>query len=291
MVMQEIAWNRSYGWLVMLLLLLGLFLLASPAQAAVCGDGTCEFPSENDVSCAQDCGCASLNECTDNGGAVLGSICSCDDDCVSGICCDDADTVCGVVDPIDECPLEPLSGCKQATRSSIGFKNKGNNQSKLRWKWQRGEFTDMAEFRDPVNTTDGQFLICGYHESAENQLIIRAAIAPKQFCGDDDSRPCWSKRGDDDLQYRDKDKDALIWSIAQLRLTAGEEEEAAIQLMSKKGSGMFSSELSKDDMLEGSMTMQFIIRDSITGQPTGCWESVFDDPRLNRPGSFKAMQR
>ena len=265
--------------------LLGAFILAgaSPAQA-VCGDAICDFPTEDDFNCAIDCGCAALSECTENGGAVPGSICNCDADCVSGICCDDADTVCGVVDPIVECPSGPLPLCKQAAKSSISFKNVGNDKSKLKWKWFKGAATDISEFRDPVNTTDGQFLFCGYDSSGEQQPLLRAAVAPQQFCSG--GADCWAQKNGSIYQY--KENDDGIWSVAKVQLKAGENEKAAIQLQAKKGSGVFAGSLSVDDELVPPVTVQFIVRDSATNTITECWDATYNTPKKNLDGVFKA---
>jgi len=62
---------------------------------AACGDGCCTG-IEDDIGCAEDCGCAAVAFCGDFQEAPYG--CWCDPCCVDlgpGVCCDDADTVCG----------------------------------------------------------------------------------------------------------------------------------------------------------------------------------------------------
>ena len=64
-------------------------------MGSMCGDGICD-PGENATDCAQDCGCAAGTPNSCGGEAPFG--CQCDVCCFDfGDCCDDADTVCGVI--------------------------------------------------------------------------------------------------------------------------------------------------------------------------------------------------
>lgn len=65
-------------------------------DASPCGDGVCDFASETDANCPQDCGCAAI-ACAVDVAAPGGCLCDvCCADPVLMDCCDDADTACGI---------------------------------------------------------------------------------------------------------------------------------------------------------------------------------------------------
>lgn len=67
----------------------------TPDCACICGDGLCDLETENEVTCAADCGCAAAG-CGTTDPAPSGN-CYCDSGCLGwGDCCSDACTICGI---------------------------------------------------------------------------------------------------------------------------------------------------------------------------------------------------
>src|SRR5262245_40763789 len=78
------------------------------------------------------------------------------------------------------CTATPQAGCRLPFvphKSSLSFKQTGHTDPDdiYTWRWRPGSATDLADFGDPLTTTD--YALCFYDQSARPQPFI-ANVAP-----------------------------------------------------------------------------------------------------------------
>jgi hypothetical protein len=78
------------------------------------------------------------------------------------------------------CAPAPAAGCRQPFtphRSSLAFKQTGHTDPDdiYTWRWQAGSATTVADFGDPLATTD--YVLCIYDQSARPQPVV-GNVAP-----------------------------------------------------------------------------------------------------------------
>jgi DNA-binding beta-propeller fold protein YncE len=77
--------------------------------------------------------------------------------------------------PAGGCQSAPIGGCRQAGRSLLQLRAEPGRE-KLKWKWLKGDATDVNAFGNPVSGATG-YAVCIYAGTA-NQLVFEAEIAP-----------------------------------------------------------------------------------------------------------------
>jgi hypothetical protein len=115
------------------------------------------------------------------------------------------------------CTPTPQAGCRQPAvphESSLWFKQTGHTDPDdiYTWRWRGGSATAIADFGDPLTTTD--YVLCFYDQSARPQPIIaNLAVAATG----------WRALGTGYKRY-----DHSSRPLRQLRLHAGPDGKAAI---------------------------------------------------------------
>ena len=175
--------------------------------------------------------------------------------CVSGVCigdsmlcgngtvesgcgeeCDDGNTIsgdgCSATCQIEFiCSPTPLVDCRRPFvpgKASFQLKDKTPDTSDvLGWKWLKGLRTTVADFGNPITTTD--YLLCVYDAG----VLKLSALAPA--AGVCHGKPCWKATGPKGFKY--KDKDASPDGITLILLKEGTDGKAKI-LVKGKGTNL-----------------------------------------------------
>jgi 6-phosphogluconolactonase (cycloisomerase 2 family) len=136
-------------------------------------------------------------------------------------------------DLLVDCPPEPAAGCIGETgtgRGSLVIKNVGGSpapRTKLLWRWRDGEATTVADFGDPIASTD--HVLCIYDATPGDGLLLRRVVRTGP-CG---QGSCWTVLPDGRLRY--KDKTQLPDGVKSVKATPGPDGAAEIQLKSRNG--------------------------------------------------------
>jgi hypothetical protein len=112
-----------------------------------------------------------------------------------------------------------------AGKALISLQDKSpDTKDQWQWTWAKGAATTKAEFGDPVNADD--YVVCLYDGSGLRATLTAPAGG---LCA---NKPCWSSKPKG-FQY--KDKDATPTGVTQLKLGAGTDGKAKIQVKGKGG--------------------------------------------------------
>src|SRR5262245_14418426 len=150
------------------------------------------------------------------------------------------------------CGPEPLAGCRSATGGKTGLlikdlSNDGKDQIVV--KWDRVPATAVADFGDPLTTTDYTF--CLYDR--EGALLLSAAAPAGRLC---DGKPCWSAIRDG-FRYRDRQKG--LDGLTQVQLDADRNGDAKLTVTGK-GPNLSLPALPLPD---GQLVSQLVARDGL----------------------------
>ncbi len=225
------------------------------------------------TSCDEDADTCTIDECDGNGTCgFLANVAVCGDGDVDADCgeqCDDHNTnggdgcspTCQLEGELT-CASGPLSGCRRpfvSGKASILLK-KGATGAKdqIKWKWAAGTRTTLAEYGNPLATTDYQ--VCVYDQTG---LVLDATAPAGGICA---GKPCWKPTGLSGYRY--KNKSLAPDGIHQLALRTGADGKAKIQLA---GRGALLA-VPATAGLSQPVTVQ--IHSSI-GR---CWEAVYSVP-------------
>ncbi|MEE8310868.1 MAG: hypothetical protein V3R77_01335 [Candidatus Binatia bacterium] len=172
------------------------------------------------------------------------------------------------------CDVVPAAGCATAEpgRSSLQFTVKGGSRDKLKWKFNKGAATTLAEFLDPVGSPAATYSACFY--DAGGKIVEGVALAQGMCSG----KPCWKASGTKGFKY--KDKLAKAGGVTGMKLKTGSEGRTQVQVRGKGGSlglplGPYSLPL----------TAQLIADNGIV---TNCWQNVFSATTKNTLTGLKA---
>lgn len=151
--------------------------------------------------------------------------------------------------------------------------NAGNTRDQIKWTWNRGAQTLVAEFADPPNSS-ATYRVCLYDASGNPQPLLDADVPPGGTCG---RKPCWkaTARG-----FVYKNKPGVPDGVVRLTLNAGADGRAKIQA-SAQGANLQTPALP----LTLPVTAQLVIVD---GASTQCWQTTFTAATANQPSLFKA---
>src|SRR6185436_13546063 len=128
------------------------------------------------------------------------------------------------------CAPVPASSCRHARvrASTIKIRNETTStHDQIRWRWSRGDQTDLSDFMSPVNGM-ATYRLCAYDSSVNPQPLFEADVPAGgtpagAVCG---TRPCWKASGTSAFIYRDKD--GTPDGIVKLKLKAGATGRAKI---------------------------------------------------------------
>lgn len=168
------------------------------------------------------------------------------------------------------CAPSPLLGCKAPTavgRSQL-LLDRRHDDRKLKWRWQHGDATTLADFGDPIATDDYAF--CAYDESAGLPVLAFETLAPGAgLCA---AAPCWRAQGDSQFLYGDKEE-ATPLGLTALTLKHWHAGRARVGV---DAAGANLSSLPLPAPLPLRVQLQ-----ATTGS---CWEAVFSIAGATHPG-------
>ncbi|MCC6848964.1 MAG: DUF4215 domain-containing protein [Deltaproteobacteria bacterium] len=181
--------------------------------------------------------------------------------------CDDgnvlADDGCSATCALEPCGATPATGCRlpfvagKATLKAKGVV--GSAKSQLLWKWAPGAATTLGDFGDPTRSDD--YHLCLYDDG---ELVATTMIAAGGSCA---GKPCWKATGTSGFVF--KDKALTPDGAAQLKLRAGVDGKAAIQVTGK-GANLEAPALGA---LSGPVVVQLVRSGSSV-----CWQATYDAP-------------
>ena len=131
------------------------------------------------------------------------------------------------------CTPSPATGCKRPASPQATLQLKSGTkpkQSKLKWKWQKGSQTDLAELGDPTAATD--YTLCIFEPApmfSPNPALVVAADAPAG--GTCHGQPCW--RAVPGIGFAYQDRDRTPGGIDTIGLKAGPTGIARVQVSAK----------------------------------------------------------
>lgn len=167
-----------------------------------------------------------------------GSACDLDGQVCTSDTCDGAGTcTAGPCSPCCDagagCTPSPATGCKRPASPQASLQLKSGTkpeQNKLKWKWQKGSQTDLAEFGDPTAATD--YTVCIFEPApifSPNPALVVAADAPAG--GTCHGQPCWRAVPGIGFTYQDRDRTPS--GIDKIDLKAGPTGTARVQVSAK----------------------------------------------------------
>ena len=168
------------------------------------------------------------------------------------------------------------ASCKTAAagKAQLQIKDKTDDgKDRFKWKWNKGEATGTAEFRDPLTGTP-EIVFCLY-DSAGTRLLLNAVVAPGGTCGGKD---CWKATGTKGFKY--KDRAGTAGGITLIKLKEGDAGKAQVQVKAK-GANIATPVLP----LTGDVTAQLLIGDA---SGTVCFQTVYTTPTKNEADQYKA---
>ena len=149
-----------------------------------------------------------------------------------------------------------------------------NIRDQVKWTWNRGAQTVLAEFRDPPYSS-ATYRVCLYDASGNPQPLLEADIPPGGTCG---QNACWRPTGARGFVY--KNKLGFPDGVVNLTLKAGADGRAKVKATAK-GTNLQTPGLP----LTLPVTAQLVIVD---GASTQCWQTTFTAATINRPSLFRA---
>lgn len=172
------------------------------------------------------------------------------DQCQTGVC---------VAGPFG-CPAGPAIGCRQPTvpgaaQVQIKYNAANTSKTKLKFKWKKGQSTDVMDFGNPgLGTT--AYAVCLYHGST---LIYEASVP---------AGPGWTP-GTKGPKY--KDKAGSEEGVTKLALKAGPDGKAKAFVKADNKGGLMTLTETPPFAAPLQFTAQIINSDN------QCWEAQFDD--------------
>ncbi len=275
-------------------------------QTDVCADGSCgggdpvvcPLPDQchDPGVCDPLSGACSNPAKADGSGCTDGDVCTAGDACSAGVCvsggstcgngtleagcgeqCDDGNTVSGddcsatcQIEKVGGCWLTARTGCRLPTASGkaqLKLKNASDDaKDQLQWKWGKGAATALADFGDPLASTD--YALCVY----DGATLVASSLIPAG--GTCSGKPCW-KGNAKGFQY--KSKTLAPDGVAQLKLQAGAAEKAQVQLKAK---GVLMEMPPFGESTTGPVTVQLTQTSSAV-----CWQATYSAPFQKSDGT------
>lgn len=162
------------------------------------------------------------------------------------------------------CALTPVAGC----RTPVGFKKRlriSDKKDLVAWRWRTTGNVALADFGDPVNTTD--YSLCIYAGASPTRIMELRAPADGT-CG---TKPCWKARGPGGSKgFRYKDKDKTPDGVSRLVLRTSQAPLADIVLRARGTNILFPP----------MPLVQPVIAQLVKSNGPECWEAVYSAPPL-----------
>jgi hypothetical protein len=254
------------------------------ASGLACGD-----PAPSLCSAADTCdgaGACSANDFADGTACEDGDLCTTGDECTGGACmstptdCDDADPC-----TYDRCDAgtgdclqtdEPRPDCRAAAAQAFSVVNNpaSSKRNLLKWKWIKGEQTDLDEFGTPITAAQYDLCVFDFVASAPS-LATHMTLAPNAL---------WQSKKN---FFRYKDKTGALDGFVGMRLSAGTTGRAKLSLVAK---GLnLPAPVPVDQLhffeLDPHLTVQ------LSNDAGVCWSSEFDRPYKNTGIKFKTKRK
>jgi hypothetical protein len=240
------------------------------------GTGLCsDPPTTNGTSCDDGNGCTISDACT--AGSCVGSSITCGDSIVQAGCGEDCDIPGGGPNCTTDCHFlcgpTPQTGCRgpaQPQRGTVVLKDKSpDKKDALNWKYTKGAATTLADFGDPLTSTDYTF--CIYDQSVAPQPILLAHAPAGGTCG---TKPCWKaiKGG-----FKYDDKLLTPEGLQQVLLKSGAATKTKIVV---KGKGV--------DLPMPALPLTPTVTVQLKSETGVCWEAKFSAPQKNFTEQFRA---
>jgi hypothetical protein len=206
-----------------------------------------------------------------------GSICTEDDVCGGGVCggapvacaaCTQCDGTLGCVTaPADDCRQTPMPTAEVTVRTEAS-----GDTEWLRWRWARGEETTLGDLGDP--TTGDGYRFCVFDESGSTPVLLASAdVPPGGTCGEE---PCWLRRGERGMRFRDPAR--RHGGVERIDVRAGRDGQARVTV---RATG------ARLDV--PAPPMELPLRFQLQASTGVCWESVFSQSgaRQNAAGFYR----
>jgi hypothetical protein len=159
------------------------------------------------------------------------------------------------------CAAAPAVGC----RTPVTFKKRlkiSDKRDLVAWRWRTSGNIAIADFGDPLNTTDYSFCV---YAGASPTLIMELRAPVGGTCG---SKPCWKSRGSKGWRYKDKERtpDGIVKLV--LRTSAAPLSDIVLRA---RGTNIPIPPLN---------LTQPVIAQLVKGDGPECWEAVYSAPPL-----------
>ncbi len=179
---------------------------------------------------------------------------------------------------------EPSSACRlnAAGKGQLQIKDKTNdNADQIKWKWNKGDATATADFKDPV-AGSATYRFCIYEDVSGTPVkLVDLDLPPGGTCG---TKPCWKALGPpaSPKGFKYKDKTGTPDGVTGAKLKEGVTGKAQVQIKAK-GVNIAMPALP----LTGDVTAQLLIDDGIS---TECFQTTYTAPHTkNDAVQFKAQ--
>ncbi|MCC6763081.1 MAG: hypothetical protein IT293_00315, partial [Deltaproteobacteria bacterium] len=240
------------------------------------GTGVCsDPPTMNGTTCDDGNVCTIGDACT--GGTCDGNSITCGDGIVQGACGEDCDVPGGGPNCTPGCRFlcgpTPQAGCRGpalAGKGTVKLADKTpDKKDQLNWKYVKGAATTVADFGDPLTTTDYTF--CVYDSSARPQPILLAHAPAGGTCG---TKPCWKaiKGG-----FKYNDKLYTPDGLQQILLKSGAATKTKILV---KGKGI--------DLPMPTLPLTTMVTVQLKSESGVCWEARYSATQKNLAEQFRA---
>jgi hypothetical protein len=230
-----------------------------------CCDDSCVFDPVS-TPCDDATVCNGMEECDGAGNCGSGTTLDCDDSqpCTQDTC-----------DPILGCQSTsgPSATCLLPGKTSFDVTDKvDNSKDKIKWKWIKGEETFIADFGDPVVSTD--YALCVYDETASSPTLTTSLNLP--------ANGTWMPNN---KGFKYVDKTTAFDGVFKIQLKSGSAGKAKISFMAK-GAGINPALTPFDGAdfydQDGQVTVQLLNGIGI------CWSADLPVPALkNEVDRFK----
>ena len=178
----------------------------------------------------------------------------------------------GIPPPPPACAPAPMvCRASQSGKSLLRIRDVASNpDDRIKWRWGKGAATTLADYGNPVTTTD--YLLCVYNDGV---LVSSLTIDGGGQCG---SSPCWTQSA---TQFSYSNSALTPDGTLKAKLTQGLVGGTAKILLKGKGSG---TNVPAPASLTGTVDVQL---QKANGSP--CWGATYSPPFLKSDATnFKA---
>lgn len=176
------------------------------------------------------------------------------------------------------CPPTPAA-CTASAKSKLKISNPSGDPKKRKFSWQWGGTAALADFDDPLTTTD--YALCIYDDGA---LVASYVVGAGGTC---DGKPCWAATGTTGFKYKAKSTNSQGFFKVILKGGAG---GGKILVKMRRSNLLLPVPASGTAMFNQTTSLRLQLRKDPAGGPE-CWETVFGPgPTLNTPTDYQASQ-